>query len=227
VQVVPAEYAEMSFLLSAPVREIAVTEGETVKAGQTLISLNVPDLEYAVKAAEAALKSALADEYIQSQGRRKWDGFKFVWMSGPPEQRQVAHAKVVEAQANLDAASAERDQARLIAPFDGSVVAIRTNLGEVVRPGQAVLVIGDLGHLQVETTDLSEREISRVRLGDSAQIRLKALADTLMGKVTAIEPKGGMSPDGDVIYRVTLVLDQQPSQVMWGMTGEVEIEASG
>ena len=224
VRVVPASVANLSFVVSAPVKEIKVVEGESVRAGQALVVLDSPQLELALTAAEAALQSAEADDFIQSQGRRKWNGFKNVWVAGSPEQRQVAHAKVVQAQAGLAAAQAELAQATLVAPFDGAVVSVEVSAGEVVQAGQVVLVTGDLTHLRIETTDCSEGDIARVHIGQAARVRLKALTSELNGRVSAIQPLAGESPDGDVIYKVTIELDRQSPELLWGMSGEVEIE---
>jgi RND family efflux transporter MFP subunit len=214
----------LSFLISAPVQTLLVNEGDLVDAGQALIQLHVPQLELEVQAAQQALISAQRDEYIQSQGRRKWDGFKYVWVAGPPEQRTQAHAKVLQAQAGLAKAQAEYEQAVLRAPFDGTVVSIDVLPGEVVQPGQIVATVGDLQRLRIETTDLSEREIARVHVGQTAQVTLDAFAVPLRGSVTAIEPLAGRSEDGDVIYTVTIELQAQPKQLLWGMTGTTEIQ---
>src|SRR4026208_1807686 len=50
--VVPAQISKMAFLSSAPVKEVTVKEGDVVTAGQTLVALNVPELEYGVIASE-------------------------------------------------------------------------------------------------------------------------------------------------------------------------------
>lgn len=222
-QVVPASSAQLGFVLSANVKEVRVGEGDTVSTGQALIVLDALELSYAETAAEEALKSAVANEFIQSSGRRKWNGFKFVWVAGPPEQRQLAHARVLQAQARLEAAQAELAQATLFAPFDGTVASIDVSPGELVRAGQLVAVMGDLKHFRIETTDLSEREISRIRVGQRASVQLKALSNVLIGTVSSIMPEAGQSPDGDTIYKVSIELDQQPSELRWGMTGDVEI----
>ncbi len=139
---------------------------------------------------------------------------------------RAAHActrRVIQAQAALDAAKARLEQSILRAPFDGVVVAIGIQSGEIVQPGQVIATVGDLTHLRIETTDLSEREIARVRVGQAAQVTLDAFAVPLVGSVTAIDPMAGRSADGDVIYKVTIQLASQPQQLLWGMTGTAEI----
>ena len=63
--IVPAQVSELGFLISGIAREIPVKEGDTVKAGQTLMVLDTPDLQFAVTAAEADLRAAQAEEEIR------------------------------------------------------------------------------------------------------------------------------------------------------------------
>ena len=224
--VVPADVADLAFLISAPVGRVMVSEGQAVHQGATLLTLDAPDLAYGVKAAQDALTSAQANEYIQSQGRRKWDGKKYVWVAGPPEQRELYHAQTLQAEAGLAVAASELAQSALKAPYDGTVVSISVSQGEVVSPGQTVMVLANLKHLQLQTTDLSERDIARVRPGQAVSIDMKAFAESFHGTVSKIDPMAGRSPDGDIVYAVTIELIQQATGLRWGMTGDVNIDTS-
>jgi multidrug efflux pump subunit AcrA (membrane-fusion protein) len=223
VRIVPARIANLGFVVAAAVSQIPVSEGQAVKQGETLMVLDTPGLSYETDAAASAVTSAQADEFIQSQGRRKWDGFKFVWLAGPPEQRQLAHARVLQAQASLQEAQARLAQGTLTAPFDGTVVAINVSRGELVQPGEVAVVMADLSRLRVQTTDLSERDIASIRRGQRASIHLEAFEQPLLGAVTAIDPRAGTSADGDTVYQVTIELDEQPAHLLWGMTGTADI----
>jgi len=224
--VVPADVSNLAFLISAPVGQVMVSEGQAVRHGDTLITLDAPDLSYGVKAAQDALTSAQANEYIQNQGRRKWDGKKYVWVAGPPEQRRLYHAKTLQAEAGLEVAESQLAQGALRAPFDGTAVSIGVSQGEVVNPGQVVLVLANLQHLQLQTTDLSEREVGAVQLGQPVSIDMKAFPASLRGTVSKIDPVAGRSPEGDIVYAVTIELEHQPAGLLWGMTGDVNIETS-
>ncbi len=220
--VVPAQSSEMGFLLSGPVKEVDVKEGDSVEAGQTLIVLGTPELNYSVAAAEAALKSAQADAELQKFAHKVWNGNKFIYLSGPRELRQIADDKVQQAQAALEIAQATLAQGTLIAPYDGTVVKIDVVPGELVRPTQAAITIGTLDQMQIETTDLSERDITKVAIGQPALISVKALNQDFKGKVIGISPMAE-TVGGDVVYKVTLELDEQPAGLLWGMTAEVQI----
>ena len=48
VNVVPAQQSNLGFIISAPVKEVDIKEGDQVKAGQVLMVLDTPDLTNAV-----------------------------------------------------------------------------------------------------------------------------------------------------------------------------------
>jgi RND family efflux transporter MFP subunit len=223
VEVVPVETSQMAFVISAPVKEVSVREGDKVSAGQTLMVLDTPDLEYAVTGDQAALRSAQDYAALQKYARKTFLGSKYVSSSGPPELRQIADDKVTQAQATLDGSRAALAQGTLSAPYAGTIVSVNVVPGEIVQPGEVVAVIGELTHMQIETTDLSERDIAGVQVGQAASIQLKAFSQNLTGKVISIAPMG-VESKGDIVFKVTIQLDQQPEGLLWGMTGTVNIK---
>ena len=50
-------------------------------------------------------------------------------------------------------------------------------------PGEVVIVIGDLSRYRIETTDLSERNINKVKMGQRVNVYIEALNDEFAGKV--------------------------------------------
>ncbi len=224
--VFPAQTARLGFTISALVREVTVKEGDTVQAEQSLIVLDTPDLEFAVAAAEAAFHAATLNAELQDADRIRLFNERtghFYYVSLPHEVQDIAEAKAAKAQAMLDAARANLSQAVLTAPFDGAVVSIQAIPGGLVLPDQAVVMLATLGDLQVETTDLSERDIARVKIGQPASIYIEALDVTVSGEVIRISPIS-KTVGGDVVFPVTIELDQQPDGLLWGMTAEVKIK---
>lgn len=221
--VVPAQISRLSFLSSAPVKEVTVREGDEVTAGQTLIMLNTPELEYNVLAAQEAFRSRQAYAELQRYKRvldiRK--GKKF-WDVVPPEVRQKADAEALSAQNALEIAQADLAQSTLIAPFVANVASIDVAPGEIVQENQVVITLATLNALQLETTDLSERDISKVKIGAPVKIFIEALNQEFTGKVIRIAPKADIV-GGDVVFKVTIGFDEQPQSLLWGMTAEVMI----
>jgi multidrug resistance efflux pump len=211
--VMPALQSQMSFVISAPVKEVKVKEGDTVQAGQELIVLDAPQLALSVTGADASVKSAEAIEHYWSFPRK----------NEPPERRWLADAQLAAAQASLETAKNTFAQSILNAPFNGTVVSVNVQPGEIVQPTQVVLVFADLSKLQIETTDLSERDIANVQIGQTATVHIKALNQDFSGKVTAIAPMA-VKHNADWVYKVTIELENAPSNLLWGMSADVQIQ---
>ena len=222
--VVPAQITRLSFLTSALVKEVSVKEGDDVTAGQTLVTLNTPDLEYNLVAAQEAFRSRQAYAELQRYKRvldiRK--GKKF-WDVVPPEVRQKADAEALSAQAALEIVQASLVETTLISPLNANVAAVDIIPGEFVKENQVVITLATLNALQLETTDLSERDIPKVKVGAPVDIFVEAFNENFTGKVVGISPKAD-TMGGDVVFKVTIAFDRQPENLMWGMTAEVTIE---
>ena len=221
--VVPAQVTELGFLISAPAKEVPVKEGDRVLAGQTLLVLDTPDLQYAVVAAEAAVRSAQSyadlQKYRRVENRRNGKVFYDVV---PAIYRQRADLKVQQAQTALQLAQIDLAESTLIAPFDGTVTSVNVIPGEFVLSDQAVITLATLDALQLETTDLSERNIAQVKIGVPVNIFIESLNANFAGKITGIAPKADIV-SGDAVFKVTIAFDEQPANLLWGMTAEVTI----
>ncbi|HMV29321.1 MAG TPA: efflux RND transporter periplasmic adaptor subunit [Anaerolineales bacterium] len=221
----PTHVSHLGFTISALVKEVAVGEGDVVKAGDTLMVLNTPDLQYAVVSAEADFNARTQAAQLQKADKVLYvnpNTGKKTWYSLPREVFLKAQAQADQAKAVWDTAAATYAQSTLTAPFDGVVVDVAVIPGELVQVNQVVITIADLSDLQITTTDLSERDIARVKLGQSVNVSIEALGQTISGKVIRISPVSE-TVGGDVVYPVTIQLDEQPDGLMWGMSAEVEI----
>ena len=96
--------------------------------------------------------------------------------------------------------------------------------GEFVQSDHAVVTLATLDDLQLETTDLSERDVPYVHIGDPVNIFIEALDRNISGKVISISPKADIV-GGDVVFKVTIAPDTQPEDLRWGMTADVEIQS--
>jgi multidrug efflux pump subunit AcrA (membrane-fusion protein) len=212
-KLIPAQDAQMSFLISAPVKDMLVKEGDFVNTGQTLATLYAPDFELAVKSAEFDLKAAELEFQYWIPARH----------DRPPERRHQAEAELEQARAKLETAKVKFAQATLIAPFDATVADVNIQAGEFAQTGQAVIILGDISHMQIKTTDLSERDVPTVQVGQTANVYIEALNVTIKGNVIRVSPISE-TVGGDVVYPVTIELEEQPAGLLWGMSAEVEIK---
>ena len=221
---VPAQVSELGFVAPGLVKEVLFKEGDQVKAGDVLIVLDAPELQYAVTAADAALRSAQGNAELQKYARVKdIRKGKVFWDELPGELVAIANAKVVQTQVALEIAQANLAQSILAAPSAATVASINVVPGEYAEQNQVVITLATLNELELETTDLSERDITKVKIGAPVNISIEALGENLTGKVIAISPRAN-TVGGDVVFKVTIEMDEQPKGLLWGMTAEVTIE---
>jgi multidrug efflux pump subunit AcrA (membrane-fusion protein) len=139
-----------------------------------------------------------------------------------PQEMALAQARLKNAQAQLEMAKANLSQAELKAPFAGTITSLKISPAETVLAGSVVAVIGNLQEFRVETSDLSERDIGSVQVGQKARVYIEALKEEISGQVVEIAPQAN-TLGGDVVYTVIIALDKQIAGLRWGMSAEVEI----
>jgi multidrug efflux pump subunit AcrA (membrane-fusion protein) len=196
--------------LEAQVEEAGIALAQAVDARETY-SITLSTLDTAVQAARATL------EHLRSWENPYLD---------KPSESAIAQAQARLEQSRLDVAQIERqiDAAQVRAPFAGTVSEVRARVGQVVVPGQTLIDLGDLGTLRAVTTDLSERDVVRVAAGQEATVFVEALDTEIPGRVAGIAPEA-TTVGGDVVYEVVIELAEQPPDLRWGMSVEVEIDA--
>jgi multidrug resistance efflux pump len=140
----------------------------------------------------------------------------------PADASGAMLAQLQQARADLAAAQNRLEQSRLTAPISGVVAEVNVVAGEYATPGMTLVIVSDLEHLQIKTTDLSERDITNVKVGDPATITIDVLNDEYGGRVISISPIAN-TLGGDVVYEVTIAFDEQPVGALGGMTAEVTI----
>ncbi len=140
------------------------------------------------------------------------------------DQIAIAEAGVGEAEAALVEAQALLAQAQIIAPFSGTVTDVFIDQSEFIGPGEAILEMGDLETLRVETTDLNELDVAQIDIGSTVDVTFDALPDAVSGTVTQISPK---AEEGTGVNYTTIIdLEDIPDDLRWGMTAFVDITAS-
>lgn len=126
-----------------------------------------------------------------------------------PTATEITDAQLAIEQAQIDLQEAETDlsNARLRAPIDGTITTLDAGVGEKVTTDiSAAIYIADLTQLEL-TVDVSEVDVSKVYVGQPAQIKLDAFPDrAFSGEVTRIAPTSS-SESGVVNYEVAVLLD--------------------
>jgi HlyD family secretion protein len=112
-------------------------------------------------------------------------------IAGPTkEERGIARANVVKAQASIDTIKAQVYELTVKAPIAAQVYQIGAELGEYVSPGVPLLSLIDLNDVWLRF-DLREDLVKGLKPGDRFQMRVPALGDRLItAAIRLVETKG-------------------------------------
>jgi HlyD family secretion protein len=133
--------------------------------------------------------------------------------------------EISAAKANVQALQNTIDQARLVAPFDGTITEISAITGEKVASGDIAVRIDNLNNLIVQVS-VSEVDINKVRVGQSATVTFDALPDKVyQGQVDKIS-SAGTDTSGVVEFNVNVKVLDADASVKPGFTAVVSIITS-
>lgn len=140
--------SEMSFRVGGPVVKLNVREGARVKKGTLIAEIDARDYRVTVQSTEARYNQTKAES----------DRFYRLWQKGSVAKNDYERrfANYLEAEAAwVDAKNALKDT-KLYAPYTGFFGPKLVDLGEEVKPKQAVTTLVDLSVVEVNTTILEQ-----------------------------------------------------------------------
>ncbi len=142
------------------------------------------------------------------------------------EDVNLYQAQVRQAESELSSIKNQIEKTKLKSPIAGTVSKLDIEPGEQYNIGRPMLSIISGNEYEIEV-DISESDITKVKIGDKTLITLDALGTGLKfyGTVSFIEPAETVIQEV-IYYRVTVVFDANNGNlnlVKPGMTADVEI----
>ena len=134
-----------------------------------------------------------------------------------PDQDDIAAAE-----ARVTAAEATLSSLQVVAPFDGHVLAVNYLPGDTTEQSKSAARLANMSQLRVEVS-VDETEVNGVKVGQSVKLTFDAIPETeVAGDVTEVAPYGE-TVQGLVRYPVTVTLRDTKSEILLGMTANVQI----
>jgi len=159
----------------------------------------------------AALSVALAQE---AEAQRVYDQLK----DGPDAE------KLSLLEARLNAAKAGVAAFTVAAPFDGVVAELNAKTGSSISAGEIAVSIADFSSWVVTTTDVTEIDVIKLTESQPVTVTLDAIPNAnLKGKILSIGQTFSQN-QGDIVYKVTILLTDKDPAMRWGMTAVVKFE---
>ena len=157
---------KLSFKTGGIVASVSVREGERVKQGDILASLNMSEINAQVAMATGGYEKAVRDFGRVSNLYRD--------TVATLEQYQDAATALDVARSNLDIARFNRTHSTITAPADGIILRQFVKGNELVAPGYPVFLFGTTGKTWKVKAGLADRDYVRVNPGDSASVTFDA-----------------------------------------------------
>ena len=142
----------------------------------------------------------------------------------PPDAVAQARARLAQAQGTVKQLEWQLAGTTLYAPVNGTISAVHIHPGEWAAEGMPVVEVIDTGRWTVETRNVSESEIGRIRIGQEAEVQVLALGGQVVrGEVAAVSPIAVVQ-QGDTTYTLRIALEPTELTLWSGMNAQVRIE---
>ena len=175
------------------VTSLMVREGERVKAGQLLLTIDDRDARERMNAAAMALESSRQNRDLNEITWKRYYALFEQKIISTQEMDQI-EAKRNMANADLERSRAMAEEAktflaftRIVAPAAGVVTKKQIDIGSMASPGMPLMVIEALGDAYAEAA-IDEGLSGKIKTGMPVEVTIDALGMRLNGKVRDILP---------------------------------------
>ncbi len=221
------------------IRKRHVEDGQDVKVGDLLVTIDQERLKQALFQGQAALDAARKEsERLEAARKRSLESFartESLFNQKLLSDEEFRQAKLARESSELAAAASRANVAQseasvaglrdglakstLRAPISGRVTSLKAEMGEMAIPGTSnlpgatLMVISDMSTLMAEVK-VSEGEVVRTKVGQTAQVAVEALPGrvfpgTVMEVATGAEKTG---QDAN-LYKVKVMLDMKAEDI--------------
>lgn len=187
--VISEQQVQVASRLMGYIHDIAVHEGDTVKAGQLLFTIDPTDIKgqvnqarAGVAQAEAALSDAQAD-FERFSNLYKEESIPKVQYDKVKLQFNIAQSQANAARAGLNTAESQLRYAEVRSPINGVVTQKMANKGDLAAPGRPVLVVENPAKLMIQTS-VSDETYAHLKMGGSATVEIAG--NTMPGKIVRL-----------------------------------------
>lgn len=193
--------------------ELKVEKGDRVSAGDVILVLDGAEKQSMVATAEALL----------DQRRKEAANVERLVKTGiaPTTQSDNARSALASARSQLEAAQAEIDRLTVVAPFSGIIDQVKVEEGSWLPSGEAVAVLLQLDPV-VALGEVSEREISYVKVGGDADVRLIS-GEIVSGSIRHVSLE---ATAGTRTFPIEVSIANPNNKIPSGMTAEIMVKSA-
>lgn len=215
-ELVPKEFADLSFQEAGVINLILVKEGDVVSVGQVIAFLDSSVLQSQLNEARIAQAIAENDEKLARHG---WDDLK---------QEERAAKKLASERAREDVRTfiEQIKKKTIFSPIDGWVSRIDVRVGETVTIGKIIGRVAKEKDFAIEAR-VPESDVAKITSGMHAEVTFDAFSpdEIFDAEVTEIARSSTIVQDV-VFYIVKFRLAKIDDRLKDGMTANLDIETA-
>ena len=209
--------SRLSFKTGGIIYRIHADEGQSVKSGQLLAELNPAEIRSKVNQANLVLKKAERD-FSRAENLYRDSVATLEQFENAKTALEVARSNDRIARFNLQYSS-------IHAPADGKILKRIAETNEIIAPGHPVFFFASTQNDWIVRTNLTDRDVIRVHMLDSAEIYFDAYPDQVFRGIvseigTAADPYTGT-------YEVEVQMLGKPDKLVSGFFARINIYPAG
>lgn len=209
----PTEEMRLSFKTGGIVMQVMAEEGERVMKGDVLATLNLSEINAQVDLARSGFDKAQRD-YNRARNLHA-DSVATL------EQMENAATALSVARSNLEIARFNQTHSKITAPDNGIILKQFVRQNELVAPGYPVFLFGTSGKNWKVKTGISDRDIVKIIIGDSAVVTTDAWPGVSFPAI--VEQIGEMADPLTGTYDTELLLMDKGYRLAAGFVVSVRI----
>jgi multidrug efflux system membrane fusion protein len=210
---VSSDEVKLSFKTGGIIAVMNVKEGNRVKKGDLLASLNLSEIRAGVDQAKSGYEKALRD-YTRMENLYRDSSISL-------EKKENAATALNMAKATLDISQFNLAHSKIVAPENGIILKQFVRQNELVSSGYPVLLFGSSGEYWKVKSGLSDKDVIKVNKGDSAVISFDAYPGVKFPAV--VNQVGEMSNPYTGTYETELLLKGSDYRLASGFVAGVDI----
>lgn len=222
----PVWSADVSAKVDGRVNTLTVSEGDSVKAGTVIATLDTSELAAQVLqaqgnliAAQSGLEQAELD-YNRYAVLAEKGAIAAQMLDGARTKRDLSLGQVRAAEGSLALVQEKLNNANVLAPREGVVTKRYLQAGAYTRAGSAIVTVADISSLLAKAT-VGEAQVADLAVGTPVKVTINALnGQSFTGTVARVSPVAALPAR---TFTAEIIVPNESGMLKAGMFAKVEL----
>ncbi len=223
------------------VKKVYVSEGDRVKKGDLLYTIDSKEIDLAKSQVELMIQQAelaiMMNENMFNNAKLNYERHKRLYKKGmvakyelenmelmyknTKDMVEIAKKQLEQAKAKLKEVEHQYEYLKLRAPNDAVVIQKNIKEGQIAIPGMPAMILTSLDNLKV-LAEISESNLNRVKIGKEVDVYIPSINFKTVGKISSIIPASNPMTHK---FKVKISFDKKGNKdIIPGMYSEITIK---